>query len=460
MKRPASSLPTLPLFRIAFRTAALLAIALAGAQHATSRLTNPAATYAQSSPSSAPNKSKSQKLANPLNDLLDEAQKSIDANNFEAAVPPLQKFLSEEPTFAYAHFQLAYAYTALNRTTEARAEYERTIALDPKMTEAYLNLGVLLTHQDPAAAVAPLRKAVDMLPAQSRPRMLLAVAQERSGDLAGAATSFEGALHLDPKDLDATLHLANLYLNLKRPADAESKFRAALEIQPKLPNALLGLAKCLDAQEKPEAADAYRSYLEVAPEDSAIRAGLVHLLIDHQDYTGALAELDRADAGKPPTLDSLRLRADIQIAQKKPADAATTLRQAIVLDPHDAQLLGGLGRLDLGARNFPSAERELKAAIQIDRNNIAYWKDLASAYYLSGNYSAALATFDVIEKVEPPNAGQWFIRALCYDKLRQVKLALEAYQKFLSMDQGKNSDQIWQAQERSKVLKHMLEQKR
>ena len=37
---------------------------------------------------------KSQKVSNPLNDLLDEAQRDIDANNFEAAVPPLQKFIA------------------------------------------------------------------------------------------------------------------------------------------------------------------------------------------------------------------------------------------------------------------------------------------------------------------------------------------------------------------------------
>jgi hypothetical protein len=44
--------------------------------------------------------------------------------------------------------------------------------------------------------------------------------------------------------------------------------------------------------------------------------------------------------------------------------------------------------------------------------------------------------------------------------LHQVKPALEAYQKFLAMDEGKNPDQIWQAEQRSKVLKHMLEEKR
>jgi len=34
---------------------------------------------------------------------------------------------------AFAHFQLGYVYTALKRSDEARAEYERAIALDAKM---------------------------------------------------------------------------------------------------------------------------------------------------------------------------------------------------------------------------------------------------------------------------------------------------------------------------------------
>ena len=54
------------------------------------------------------------------------------------------------------------------------------------MAEAQLNLGILLLEKDPAAAVAPLRKAVDLLPAQSRPRFLLGLAAKRLGDFAGA----------------------------------------------------------------------------------------------------------------------------------------------------------------------------------------------------------------------------------------------------------------------------------
>jgi tetratricopeptide (TPR) repeat protein len=438
---------------------AMAGLALAGVQYIAPHSCKAAASTAESTPQKS-NQTKTQKLANPLNDLLDEAQRDIDNNQFEAAITALQKLIAEKPDIAWAHFQLAYAYTALKRSDEARPEYERATALDPKMSEAYLNLGILLTEKDPAAAVPPLRKAVELLPSQSRPRFLLGLALERSGDIPAATKSYEEALALDPKDAETVAHLGNLYAGLKRYPEAETKFRAALELQPKSSQAMLGLAQALDAQNKLEAADAYRDYLAVKPDDAGARARLIHVLLDLKQYDAALAEMDRADAGKPPTLDSLRSRADIQIAQKKWDDSIVTITKAIALAPNDAQLHGGLGRVYLQKRDFPNAEKEIKAALQIDHNNLAYWKDLSSTYYLAGNFPATLATLDVIAKSEKPGPGEWFIRALCYDKLNQPKPALEAYQKFLDLDQGKNPDQVWQAQQRSKVLQRMVDQKR
>ena len=402
---------------------------------------------------------KTQKVANPLNDLLDEARADIDANHFEEAIVPLQKVIADQPDFAYAHFQLGYVYTALKRMDEARTEYERTVAIDPKMSEAYINLGIILLDKDPAAAVAPFTKAVELLPAQSRPRFLLGVAQERSGDLAKAADFLEGAARLDPQDAETLLHLGNLYVRMKRPADAETAFRKVLELRPNDPPALLGLAQSLEAQKKPDAAETYQKYLATQPADAGTRLKVVHQLFDAKEYDAALAELDRADAGKP-TLDSLKLRADIQIAQKKWDASIATLQQAIALAPNDAEMHGGLGRVYLQKREFPLAEKELRTAIHLDGKNLAYWKDLSSTFFLGGNYPATLNALDEIAKVEQPGPGTWFVRALCYDKLNQPKPALEAYQKFLQSDQDKNPDQVWQAQQRSKVLQRMLDQKR
>jgi protein O-GlcNAc transferase len=403
---------------------------------------------------------RSQKLANPLNDLLDEAQRDIDKKEFAAAIEPLQKVIAEEPGIAFPHFQLAYVFTALQRTDEARAEYERVIAIDPKMTAAYLNLGILLVDKEPAAAVAPLKKALELTPAESRLRFLLGIAQERSQDYAGAVETLEGASKLDPRDAETLEHLGTLYLGLKRPAEAEPKFRAVLEAKPNDAVALLGLAKSLDAQNKPGVTEAFQNYLSMQPADKAARERLLFLLIDEKKYDSALAEINLADTVRGPTSESLRERADILVAQKKWDDAIVALRNAEALEPKDAQLHGGLGRLMMQKRDFASAEKELKAALALDGTNLTYLKDLNSTYYLGGNYAAALATMDEIAKREKPGAFTFFIRGLCYDKLNQPKPALAAYQTFLATTTDKNTDQVWQATERSKVLQRMLEGKR
>jgi Flp pilus assembly protein TadD len=423
-------------------------------------LTSATIAHAQSPDNKKSAQGTVQRLHNPLNDLLEEAQADMDKNDFSAAVTPLQKFLAEKPDVAFAHFQLAYAYTALKRPDDARPEYEKCIALDPKMSEAQLNLGILLLDSDPKSAVAPLQKTVELLPSQSRPRFLLGLAQERSGDLNGAAQSLEGAARLDPKDADSALELGRVYLKLNRPADAEPKFRAVAGLEPSSPEALHGLALSLDAQKKPEAVEAYRAYLAVRPQDGAAHSRLVHCLVEQGQGDAAAAELEKGAAGASPTLDDLKLRADIEIAQKKFDAAIATLKQAIALAPNDAQLHGGLGRTYLQIRDFPSAEKELKLALQLDRNNLTYWKDLSSTYYLAGNFQNTLAVLDVIAKAETPTAGTWFIRALCYDKLVQVQSALDAYRRFLELDENKNPDQVWQANQRIHVLEKMAEKKK
>lgn len=403
---------------------------------------------------------KTQKLANPLNDLLNDAQAALDKNDFAAAIPPLQKFLAEKPDVAYAHFQLAYAYTGLHQDDDARAEYTKSVALDPKMAEGHLNLGILLLENDPAAAAVSLGKAVELLPSQSRPRFLLGVALERTGDLSGAAEAFESASTLDPSDTEPSLHLANVFLQLKKPVDAEKKFRLVLDRDAQSPAALRGLALSLELQNKPQALDAYRNYLAVQPQDAAVRNRFVRLLLASKKYDEALAESEKLSGGQAPDLEALRLRADILIGQNKFDEAVQTLQQAVALAPRDAVLHGGLGRLYLQKRDFPGAERELKIAIQLDKANTVYWKDLASTFYLGGNYTAAIAAYDAVDKLEKPPAGEWFIRALCYDKLDQVQPALDAYRKFLDLDQNQHADQVWQANQRIHVLEKRAEKKK
>jgi len=198
----------------------------------------------------------------------------------------------------------------------------------------------------------------------------------------------------------------------------------------------------------------------VQPNDAAVRERLVRLLLANEKYDEALAEMEKSEAGDAPSVESLKLRADILIGEKKWADAITALKQAVTLAPNDARLRGGLGRTYLQQRDFANAEKELKTAIQLDAKNLTYWKDLASTTYLAGEYPTTLALLDRVAQQEPPTAGELFVRALCYDKLQQTKAALDAYEKFLGADQNRNPDQVWQAQQRIIVLKKTLEKRK
>ena len=57
-------------------------------------------------------------------------------------------------------------------------------------------------------------------------------------------------------------------------------------------------------------------------------------------------------------------------------------------------------------------------------------------------------------KAEGP--GHFFLRAIILDKLKQPKLALPAYQRFLELAQGKYPDQEFQARQRVRIIEREL----
>ena len=83
-------------------------------------------------------------------------------------------------------------------------------------------------------------------------------------------------------------------------------------------------------------------------------------------------------------------------------------------------------------------------------------RDLVDAYYLGGEYPSTLAALDRLAQLETPKPISWFVRATCYDKLMHKPEAIEAYQKFLDLDQGKSDTQDFQARQRIRILEDEL----
>ncbi len=397
----------------------------------------------------------------PLTALLRRAGAAMDQKDFAAAVDPLERYLAARPDDAVAHFQLGYVYSGLRRSDAAKSEYRRAVALDPKLAAAHLNLGLELLDSDPASAVEPFRRAAELQSNQSRPRFLLGLAIERTNDLPGAIEQYQAARRLDPNEYEIAFALGRALLRVGRAGEAEAQFRAALGLRADGAPARLGVANSLVAEKKLEpAAEEFAAYLQQRPEDREARLELAGVLIDLKRYAEALQELDRADAGQATSVATYKLRAEALSAQGQWKQAVEVLEKALPLAPEDAELHARLGRLALELRDFATAERELRLALEIAPDSHDPLRDLVSAFYLAENYQAALHALDLLAREETLSPGSWFIRATCYDKLERKAEALDAYERFIALDQKRSDKEDFQARYRIRVLHKELENKR
>jgi superkiller protein 3 len=399
-----------------------------------------------------------------LNRLLVAAQNAVGQQDYATAARDYQTYLAEKPDDAVAHYDLGYAYTALQRPADAKTEYEKAIALDPKMASAYQNLGLTLIPSDPAAAIEPLQHAAELMPEDARTKWLLGVALEAAKKDALAIEQYEAAAKLDPNSVDIRNSLGFALLRTGRASDAEAAFREAIGLQPSgeaASPAHKGLLQALIAEKKnDEAATELGVYLEAHPNDAAMRLEHASLLVDAGKDDDALAELDRAAAGGPESFRALRLRALIYFRKKEYDKAIPVLKSAVALAPNDPDLPAQLGHAFMENKDYPDAVNELVVAIKMNPSSNDVLTDLVAAEYLNKNYPAALHGLDLLAQRETLPLGSWFIRATCYDKLGQAAAALEAYQKFLQLNKDENSDMYFEAAARARTLTRELQNKK
>ncbi len=424
-------------------------------------------TYAQTSGGTSRKQVPSDPAAAELNRLLVSAQQAVDKQDYETAAQDYEAYLAKKPGDAKVHYNLGYVYTALKRPDDARAEYEKAIGLDPsdpQMEPAYRNLGMTLIPRDPAAAIDPLEHAAELQPQDAQAKWLLGMALENSGKLGPAIEQFQAAQRLDDNDAEIGISLGHALLSADRFVDAEVAYRAALSLGPEgmpLRQAHLGLAKSLAAQKKLDPAVAeFAAYLDLAPNDNAVRLERASALVDLGKDDDALAELDRAAALGREGAPALKLRSQIYWQHRRYDDAIPVLQKAARIAPTDPDIPARLGRVYLEKKDYADALRWLVAAYKISPNANDLLTEVVEAEYLNQNYAEALAGLEELSKREELPLGSLYLRATCYDRLGQIAEALDAYQKFLQLNKDQNSDMYFVSTSRVRALTRELQEKK
>ena len=387
---------------------------------------------------------------------LEEAVAALKREDFAAAAPFLEQALEEDPDHVEARFNLAFAYSRLERPADAMEQYEKLLVIKPGLPQALMNLAILQLQADrPSDAVPHLRKLIEERPDDADAAFYLAHAlsgAERHGE---AAEAYQAALALDSGRADSHLGLGRSLARLGRLEAAAPHYRRAAEIDSRFGPAILELAQAFEQAEDPgKAVEIYRAYLAAHPDDAAVLERVGTLTLDAGGGEEAVADLETAVRRAPTSANKAALAE--AYARSGDLDKALVLwTEAAQADPGNVQVRMRLAGELLQAMRFEEAGGVYLAVTKTHPENAAAWNGLAFCWYKVDNFPQALEALNQSAKLQSPPAGNLYLRAIVEDKMMLFEEAKASYEAFLALEPPME-DEVWKSEQRLKVIEKIL----
>jgi tetratricopeptide (TPR) repeat protein len=248
-----------------------------------------------------------------------------------------------------------------------------------------------IQNQDFAQAKSILEEARKKDAKDPQAAFYLGVADEGLGDKSGAKEAYKAAMGLDPKLPDPAVNLSQLLLDDKDAAGALAVVDTGLKSLPKHPDLLLNRAVALEALgKKDDALAAYGAAAAVRPKDMVLHAAYGQLLAEAGKGPESLAELKTAAGSDDPAL--LASIASIQTKAGAFDDCIATVSRALGIKKVPA-LLVRRAMCEDGKKDGKAAEADYNAALAMDAN-------FAPAHHYLGLHLAATNKKSAIEHLE------------------------------------------------------------
>ncbi len=390
----------------------------------------------------------------PATASLAEAETTIEKGDYAGAESLLTKFVEAHPENYSAWYDLGFVYHALGRHDDSIAAYRKSVAANPALFEANLNLGLALAEAQQPEAEQFLRAATKLKPtsepARGQKDACMALGRFLQASKPDeAASAFQQAANLDRHDPEPRLLAGSLLEKQQRPADAEKEYQQALAIDPKSSDAVTVLANLYMRQQRfSDAESLLRKLTVLHPNDAGVHLQLGRMLAIAGKNGDAIAELEAGLKLDPSDSKAQRDLADLYADGGKFQQAERLYGALLASYPRDASLHHGFGRALLKQRKFAEAEPELMKAVQLQPDLGPAYGDLAVAASQNKDYAMAIKATDLRAKYLPEIPMSYFLRATAYDHLRDAKQAAKYYHQFLAVAAGQYPDQEWQAKHR------------
>jgi tetratricopeptide (TPR) repeat protein len=292
----------------------------------------------------------------------------------------------------------------------ARGEYADAAAvLQPFQTsnptgDAALELGLLQQYvgQRPQA-----RRTLQVLLLAESPSAIprdyarAARASRALGRFQEANTLYREATTMAPNDPAIQAGWGDLFFEKHDRAEAVKSYQLALKANPDYVPALLGMARAM-ADENPPAALKYaQRALELNPNNAATHIFIADRLVDDDKLDEARAEIAKALASNPNSLEALALRAAISFVEGKHAEYQTDVTAALKINPTYGEIYRMVGAVTARFYRFDEAVEQVRRGMILDRENARAQADLGAHLMRTGDETGARRALEMAFRADP-----------------------------------------------------------
>jgi len=335
------------------------------------------------------------------------------------------------------------AYAESGNLRLALKSFEEARSLDPKSLAPLLaEIPVLIAANQPDRARAAVAKALELAPNNAFVLSMQAALLHAGLDLGKALETYDRALAIDPKHVDARVARAALLIDLGREAEAEKDLDQLKSLAKDEPRA--AYLRALIAGRKgdgPAARAALNDVIKVIdalpPAWLAFREQLlmVGALAHHGlgNYQKARDYLDTIVARNSHNLSARKLLASIYVETRDYARARTLLEAMQKTAPDDAQVLFLLGSIHLAQKRHMQATELLEKAAS--RSGSAEMnRALAFSQLETGQGDLGLASLERAFAANPADSQSGTSLAMLYMRRGQAQKATQVAETLVKND--------------------------
>lgn len=321
----------------------------------------------------------------------------------EEAEQGFRQVLDSAPGFAEAHLGLSMLLAEQGKQESAleHALFAKNLRPNEGRYAAQLGYCYLRMEAYPAAE-APLRQAVQLQPKDTQSWNNLGLVLRTKGDMANAKACFLQALAIDPhhpttqsnlQRLDEELEAAGMTTTLQESAMSTLDHPEAQAAMAEVP-AWSQVEACVAQGDLAEALNQAEILHAEHPHATAVALRLAQLYQKASDADSALDCLNRQQLLQPASAAVLTALGNLHMQSARPTQAAQAYEQAITHGLDTAQAHAQLGTALHACERYAEAQAALQTACALEPGDVTYRKHLAAAHIMACHYHEALDIYD------------------------------------------------------------------